>query len=70
MRVIAVPRPDFPPSAEALRLADAVLDSLSELEPAWRCRLVTPAQPRMTLNRSLAGDGSVTPMLFARTRKV
>lgn len=33
MRVIAVPRPDFPPSAEALRLADAVLDSLSELEP-------------------------------------
>jgi HAD superfamily hydrolase (TIGR01509 family) len=34
MRVIAVPRPDFPPSAEELRLADAVLDSLSELEPA------------------------------------
>lgn len=34
MRVIAVPRPDFPPSAEALRLADAVLDSLGELEPA------------------------------------
>jgi HAD superfamily hydrolase (TIGR01509 family) len=34
MRVIAVPRPDFPPSAEALELADAVLDSLGELEPA------------------------------------
>jgi len=34
MRVIAVPRPDFPASAEALRLADAVLDSLGELEPA------------------------------------
>jgi HAD superfamily hydrolase (TIGR01509 family) len=34
MRVIAVPRPDFPPSAEALRLADAVLGSLRELEPA------------------------------------
>ena len=33
MRVIAVPRPDFPPSPEALRFADAVLDSLSELEP-------------------------------------
>jgi HAD superfamily hydrolase (TIGR01509 family) len=33
MRVIAVPRPDFPPSAEALRLADTELDSLSELEP-------------------------------------
>ena len=33
MRVIAVPRPDFPPSAEALPLADAVLDSLRELEP-------------------------------------
>jgi HAD superfamily hydrolase (TIGR01509 family) len=32
MRVIAVPRPNFPPSAEALRLADAVLDSLGELE--------------------------------------
>jgi HAD superfamily hydrolase (TIGR01509 family) len=34
MRVIAVPRPDFPPSAEALEVADAVLDSLGELEPA------------------------------------
>jgi HAD superfamily hydrolase (TIGR01509 family) len=34
MRVIAVPRPDFPPSAESLRLADAVLNSLRELEPA------------------------------------
>ncbi len=33
MRVIAVPRPDFPPSPEALQLADATLDSLSELEP-------------------------------------
>ena len=27
MRVVVVPRPDFPPSAEALELADAVLDS-------------------------------------------
>jgi HAD superfamily hydrolase (TIGR01509 family) len=34
MRVVAVPRPDFPPSVEALRLADAVLASLAELEPA------------------------------------
>ncbi len=34
MRVIAVPRPDFPPDAEALRLAEATLDSLGELEPA------------------------------------
>jgi HAD superfamily hydrolase (TIGR01509 family) len=34
MRVIAVPRPDFPPSREALKLADAELDSLSELERA------------------------------------
>ena len=34
MWVIAVPRPDFPPSAEALRLADAALGSLRELEPA------------------------------------
>ena len=33
MRVIAVPRPDFPPSAEALDLADAVIESLGELEP-------------------------------------
>ncbi len=32
MRVVAVPRPDFPPSAEALSVADAVLDSLAELE--------------------------------------
>jgi HAD superfamily hydrolase (TIGR01509 family) len=36
MRVIAVPRPDFPPSAEALRLADAVLDSLGKLEGALK----------------------------------
>jgi HAD superfamily hydrolase (TIGR01509 family) len=32
MRVVAVPRPDFPPSGEALRAADAVLASLTELE--------------------------------------
>jgi HAD superfamily hydrolase (TIGR01509 family) len=32
MRVVAVPRPDFPPSVEALGLADAVLGSLTELE--------------------------------------
>jgi HAD superfamily hydrolase (TIGR01509 family) len=34
MRVVAVPRPDFRPSVEALRLADAVLASLAELERA------------------------------------
>jgi HAD superfamily hydrolase (TIGR01509 family) len=34
MRVVAVPRPDFPPSAQALGIADAVLDSLAELEGA------------------------------------
>jgi HAD superfamily hydrolase (TIGR01509 family) len=34
MRVIAVPRPEFAPSAEALELADSVLESLGELEPA------------------------------------
>jgi HAD superfamily hydrolase (TIGR01509 family) len=34
MRVIAVPRPDFPPSPEAVGEADAVLDSLGELEAA------------------------------------
>ena len=34
MRVVAVPRPDFPPSAEALNVADAVLDSLAQLEAA------------------------------------
>jgi HAD superfamily hydrolase (TIGR01509 family) len=33
MRVVAIPRPDFPPSAEALGVADAVIDSLAELEP-------------------------------------
>jgi beta-phosphoglucomutase-like phosphatase (HAD superfamily) len=32
-RVVAVPRPDFPAAAAALRLADAVLDSLAELTP-------------------------------------
>jgi HAD superfamily hydrolase (TIGR01509 family) len=34
MRVVAVPRPDFPPTEEALRAADAVLGSLTELEAA------------------------------------
>jgi HAD superfamily hydrolase (TIGR01509 family) len=33
MRVVAVPRPDFPPSAEALALADWELDSLAGLNP-------------------------------------
>jgi HAD superfamily hydrolase (TIGR01509 family) len=33
MRVIAVPRPDYPPSAEALAKAAAVLNSLAELTP-------------------------------------
>jgi HAD superfamily hydrolase (TIGR01509 family) len=33
LRVIAVPRPDYPPSAEALALASTVLDSLGELTP-------------------------------------
>jgi HAD superfamily hydrolase (TIGR01509 family) len=34
MRVVLVPRPDFPPSAEARHRADAVVDSLSEVESA------------------------------------
>jgi HAD superfamily hydrolase (TIGR01509 family) len=34
MVVVAVPRPDFPPSEEALPAADAVLGSLTELEAA------------------------------------
>ena len=34
MRVIAVPRPDFPPDAEALVLADAVLNTLGKLDCA------------------------------------
>jgi HAD superfamily hydrolase (TIGR01509 family) len=33
MRVIAVPRPDFPPSPDAARVADTQLGSLAELEP-------------------------------------
>jgi len=33
MAVIAIPRPDYPPSAEALGLAAVVLDSLAELTP-------------------------------------
>jgi HAD superfamily hydrolase (TIGR01509 family) len=33
MHVIAVPRPDYPPSVEALALAAIVLDSLAELTP-------------------------------------
>jgi HAD superfamily hydrolase (TIGR01509 family) len=34
MRVIAIPNPDYPPDAEALELADVLLDSLGELTPA------------------------------------
>jgi HAD superfamily hydrolase (TIGR01509 family) len=34
MRVVVVPRPDFPPSAEARHRADVVVGSLSELESA------------------------------------
>jgi HAD superfamily hydrolase (TIGR01509 family) len=34
MRVVTIPRPDFPPSDDALGLADAALDSLAELAPA------------------------------------
>ena len=33
MRVVAIPNPHFPPDAEALALADAVLASLAELTP-------------------------------------
>ncbi len=34
MRVIAIPNPEFPPSQDALRLAEAALGSLAELAPA------------------------------------
>jgi HAD superfamily hydrolase (TIGR01509 family) len=34
MRVVAIPNPDFPPGAEALASADAVLGSIAELTPA------------------------------------
>ena len=34
MRVIAVPNPRFPPPVDALDLADLVLDSIDELQPA------------------------------------
>jgi len=34
MRVIAVPRPDYPPAPDALALAAVVLDSLDELRPS------------------------------------
>jgi HAD superfamily hydrolase (TIGR01509 family) len=42
MVVVAVPRPDFPPEADALELADVVLDSLVEL-PAALGRLADSA---------------------------
>jgi HAD superfamily hydrolase (TIGR01509 family) len=34
MRVIAIPNPSYPPDDEALRLADVVLGTIRELEPA------------------------------------
>ncbi len=33
MRVIAIPNASYPPDAEALELADVVLDSLEDLTP-------------------------------------
>ena len=33
MRVVAIPNREFPPDAQALGLADVVLDSLEELSP-------------------------------------
>jgi HAD superfamily hydrolase (TIGR01509 family) len=33
MRVLAIPNPDFPPEADALSLADEVLESIAELTP-------------------------------------
>ncbi len=44
MAVIAVPNRDFPPSADALRLANQVLDSLGQLTPA-RVRGLAVARP-------------------------
>jgi HAD superfamily hydrolase (TIGR01509 family) len=43
MRVIAVPRPDYPPSADALELAAIRLDSLAELTPRVVERAATTA---------------------------
>ena len=34
MRVVAIPNPTYPPDADALALADAVVHSLDELTPA------------------------------------
>jgi HAD superfamily hydrolase (TIGR01509 family) len=34
MRVVAIPRPEFPPPEDALKRADSVLNSLAELVPA------------------------------------
>ena len=34
MRVLAIPNRHYPPSADALALADVVLDSLADLTPA------------------------------------
>ena len=41
MRVLAIPNPHYPPDADALALADLVLDSLDELTPA----VVDPEAP-------------------------
>jgi HAD superfamily hydrolase (TIGR01509 family) len=41
MRVLAIPNPHYPPDAEALALADVVLDSLRELTP----QVVDPEAP-------------------------
>jgi HAD superfamily hydrolase (TIGR01509 family) len=54
MAVIAVPRPEYPPAAEALGQARVVLDSLTELTPDTITALLspggtTPRTPRLRL---------------------
>lgn len=46
MRVVAVPRPDYPPGSDALSLADAVLSSLAELNPSTFKGSMRPKQNR------------------------
>ena len=54
MRVIALPNSAWPPDAEALGLADAVIESLEELTPDARAAASAESRPVCTLSRPMS----------------
>ena len=65
MRVIAVPNAHYPPAADALALADAVVGSPAELTP----ELIRKGENRARLRRLGARRGGAQPAHGHRTRR-